>query len=583
MADMGKSVFHAQWGELPPHFVGRERERDSILRALLRDRQAPVVVGRRGVGKTCLIRLVEKELKKEGWVVEPQPWSMPREITLNPVAGAVAILDAAQTYARKVSPEEDEARSIGFRVDEDDEGPTSDPNDAGNLVRCFTPPEVKNLLESMSATDLGRFVSSELAGAVTPEDDGVTGLVVILDEFQMFAAGSGVGPIDAVARIIAECRELNLACRFILAGMPIAASIMAEKLGGASDLMHVVRLEHLTEDETRSAIAVPLKEEGIEYEAELIDRIYRDTDGHPKLVQFYAQGVLDLCKEGGRYTVGQYLKVAAEIEHRFFTQSYHELETMPDRRFDALWGVSRAIQWKAEREHLSPEEMLVQPSEVRQFLDVDPGALHHQLEELMAPGSEYVYKAGRAQYGLLKPLLWKRVLRLRGEEGLRKAFEGKVAKKMDPEAFTDPTKAKLWLKRFIAAQTKNSQRVWVVDEYWESSCVGDYLHEVDDRTDIYLVTKFSPQERKAKLIRAELENLRGARNGRVFLKYFEGKLPIKARLMLFSESVGIHSSQSFAHLGQRDCVVTRMAEDAVRVILERMKGPAFTWEEIESR
>ena len=584
MAESSRSVFNSQWGELPPHFVGRSEERRRVLDAILRDRRAAVVVGRRGVGKTCLIRLVESDLKSTGWIVEPQPWAgMPPVGTLDPIAGAQAILEAAQTYARKVSVEE-EPRRIGFRVEGAEAASAENAgadDDGGNLVRTFTPPEVKEFLSSMSTVELGSFVSAAIANSVTPTDDGVKGLVVILDEFQMFASGTGTRPIDAVARIIAECRELDLACRFILAGMPIGASVLAEKMGGASDLMHVVQLGHLSEKEAESAISVPLGREGIEFEQELIERIYSDTDGHPKLVQFYAQSILDLCKEGARYTLGQYLEVCSEIEGRFFALQYYGLESMPDRRFDALWGMSRAIHWKAERDHKNPEVVLVKPAEVLQFIDMDPRALSQQLEALMSPGSEYVYKAGRAQYGLLRALLWKRVLRIRGEEELRKAFKGKAAKKIDPENFRDPTRAKVWLKKFIAAESKNSQRVWVVDEYWEPSCVGDYLHEVDDNTDIYLVTRFNPQERKAKLIVQELRNFAGARSGKVFLKHFEAKLPIKARLMIFSESVGILSSQSFAHLGQRDCLVTRMTEDDVRAVLERMKGPAYKWEDMK--
>ncbi|MBU1914137.1 MAG: hypothetical protein KJ563_02955, partial [Candidatus Thermoplasmatota archaeon] len=286
------------------------------------------------------------------------------------------------------------------------------------------------------------------------------------------------------------------------------------------------------------------------------------------------QSLLDLCREGEVYTLAQYLEVAGDIEQRYFDEHYSEIEQLPDKRLDALWGIARAVEWKAGEKQISPELACVNPRDIRQFLEMKSSDLQHQIDTLKEPGSEYVYQAARATYGLLRPLLWKRLLRLKGEKAALEAFDYKPMKEMGPENFDDPTKARMWLKEFIAEGTRHSQSIWAYDEYWRESCVKDFLEAADRRADIFLVTRFEEQKLEGRKIRQALQALRYAREGRILLKNYEGPsnvVPIKGRLILIGESIGIHSSQSFAEVGKRECIVNRMSQAQIRNYLEALR------------
>ena len=248
-----------------------------------------------------------------------------------------------------------------------------------------------------------------------------------------------------------------------------------------------------------------------------------------------------------------------------------------------LWAIARTVEWKAAQEKTSPELALVKPREIRQFLDIDKGNLQHYLKELMAPGAEYVYKARRGEYGLLKPLMWKLLLQVRGDMATGKAFEGQRDLEIPAGSLDNETKATIALKNYILQATRNSQQVWIVDEYWRSSCVSDYLHLVDLQADVYLLTRFERQRSDGRKTFDELRKLRGARSGRVFIANLEGAssaFPVKGRYIIVGDSHGIESSHSFADIGRRPCTVSKLTTPQIRLILGNIERFRSRMEEI---
>ena len=309
-------IFNPDWGGRPPHFAGRREELRSLLEAVQRGR-APLIVGRRGVGKTCLIRKAEDRLVAEGWIVQPRPWAVHRSLTMSAVEAAGVLIRAAQTYVLKTSDDVPSVRRIGFVQPDGPDEETSDENNEDTELPAFAamaPLELRESLSAMGADELASEVSAFLEQTVgSGGQRGKKGLVVILDEFQMFAGSEQTSPIDLLVGVITRCKEMGVACRFVLAGMPIAKSFVTAALGGAVSRVSMIEVGHLSREEAIDAIQTPLSVAGIRFEAELVDRIITDTAAHPRLLQFFSQGVLDLCPESESYSAGHYEIIAPKI------------------------------------------------------------------------------------------------------------------------------------------------------------------------------------------------------------------------------------------------------------------------------
>jgi len=585
-ASRNEPIFNPDWGGRPPHFVGRQEELRVLLNAVQRGR-APLIVGRRGVGKTCLIRKAEERLTDDGWVVQPRPWAVHRSLSIGAAEAAGVLIRAAQTYAFKTSEEVPTPKQIGFvgPGSPDDTEPENDNEDRElPAFAAMAPAELRESLAAMGTDELASEVSVFLEQTVgAGGHGGKKGLVVILDEFQMFAGSEQTSPIDLLVGVITRCKEMGVACRFILAGMPIAKSFITSALGGAVSQVSMIEIGHLSREEAVDAIQTPLSAAGISFEPELIDRIIDDTAAHPKLVQFFSQGVLDLCPESESYSAGHYEVIAPRIEELFWEESYPDIDSLPTQKAEVLWAMARAVEWKAAKEKISPELAVVRPKEIRQFLDIDRGNLRYYLTELMAPGAEYVYKARRGDYGLLKPLMWKLLLQMRVDVAAGLAFEGQRNLEIPADSLDNETKATIALKNYIVQATKNSQQVWIVDEYWKASCVSDYLHLVDSRADIYLLTRFERQRPDGRKTFDELRKLRAARAGGISIANLEGPssaFPVKGRYIIIGDSHGIESSHSFADIGKRACTVSKLTTQQIRLILSKIEGLRGRMEDI---
>jgi hypothetical protein len=567
-----KQIFNSSWGTLPPHFVGRLQEISDIKQMTMNGQTVPLLVGRRGVGKTCLIRKVLEELEREGWIVEPPDWATTPDRSMTPSEAATLIIDAAISYKRKVTPpthHDQSPRPIGFLNDNENPEISEDTESFSD----FAPTDLCKQLEEMGTRRAGRFVSELLKKIVVPTPTHC-GLLVIIDELHMQGVDSTESPIGMLAQIISQCREHQIPVRFILAGMPLAAVHLEKCLGGGIDLIHTIKVGHFTLAETQEAISRPLAAVNKKFDELLIQRIHVDTDGHPKLVQFFAQSMISLCRDVDIYSLAQYREIASKIEELYYRKHYHEVLNLPEKRLDALWAMARASEWRAEHDHKSPEQICVSPRDIMQFSSIQPSYLDRQLGILMEPGGDYIYKADRALYGFLKPLLWKYLLRWRGEQALVSTFGSTSKFEIDPHNFDNPAKARVQLKHFITEATRTSQRVWIIDEYLKEQCVTAYLEAVCSFTDIYLVTRLEPYGPNWNRFKQALAELRAARKGRIKIANFEGissGFPVKGRFIICSHDTGIESSQSFADIGERLSTVSMLSRQQISVLLDTLE------------
>jgi len=564
-------IFHHGWGALPPHFAGRRKERDKILRMISSGSSVPLLIGRRGVGKTCLIKNIIREVTEEGWIVLPKVWATAGDKSMTAPQAANLIMSCAVTYHRLTSPPiQVVPAEIGF------DRPNHLPESNTDLSSSMLSPmlyslELTRMFEDSGARGVADVVSQALQYLVT-QSNTHKGLIIVLDEFHLYGAKNEYSPINMIAHIITFCRELGIPCRFILAGMPIAQVILEKHLGGGIDLINSIYIDHLSFSETIEAIELPLKQAGVTFDKALLERIYQDTTGHPKLVQYFSQSVIDLCRRGDIYTIDQYREVQRKIEDNFFESTYQNVISIPPVRLEVLRACARASVWRAEEDNHATETCLFSPKDILLFINQSASRLNEDLRILMLPGNEYIYKADRGKYGFLKPLLWKYLLRLKGEEVLIDAFPSGRQQPIGPKTFKSVPEARIWLKKYISDSSEYSQRIYIIDEYWSSECVDLYLESVNSHTSIYIFSHFNSPGKEYILTKNKLTALRKARKGRVFWFDQSGGSHsiffIKGRYILCVNGLGIQSSESFKDIGNRPGTVSILTNEQHLDIME---------------
>ena len=253
---MDDNPFRPGFGISPPMLAGRDAllaEWHEVLElGAWSPFRAALVTGMRGVGKTVLLNAVEDAARERGWTVV--------HATLH--AGLVDELerDRLPALLQHVDPEAYGRELTGLTL----------PQLGGATTQVVPRYPREPRLESM----LERLV--ELAEARG------SGVLVSLDEV-------AVPSLEALRRIAIAVQHLMREDRrvaIVAAGVPasIAAALDADGLTFFRRAQQV-RLDSLTLDESRSAIAVPVREHGRSIDDAVVDLAARASEGYPFLLQ----------------------------------------------------------------------------------------------------------------------------------------------------------------------------------------------------------------------------------------------------------------------------------------------------------
>jgi len=263
-------------GYQPPALVGRKQLIDSVGVAILRTRnglqaKSQLLIGLRGVGKTVLLdhlranaedtgaetlRIEASEKKSLPALLAPQLRQALLRLSRNEKAKDLAqrALRGLAGFAKALKVKYGDIE-VGFDLE-----PETGLADNGDLEH-----DLQALLEA--------------AGQAAAK--GGTVLAIFIDELQYVPEGELAALIISLHR----CAQRKQPVIMVGAGLPQLRGHMGDAKSYAERLFEFPEIGPLNEEDAKAAIALPVKAQGAQVEAEALDRIYAETKGYPYFVQ----------------------------------------------------------------------------------------------------------------------------------------------------------------------------------------------------------------------------------------------------------------------------------------------------------
>jgi len=266
-------------GRPPAALVGRDKQREawgvSLKRVEAGRTAQPVVLyGLRGVGKTVLLSRFSKTAQGRNWIVAQveagagkslrealgEALHAPLADLARPAAGRRLLKGLKTALSFKASYDSTGAWNFGLDLAESAGGGA----DTGMLE-----------------TDLAKLIH-DLAEAA--EEEGV-GLAILIDEAQDLTPAE-LTAVCSAAHVVGQNGWPSL---FALAGLPSLPRVLAEAKSYAERLFDFERIEHLTKDLAREALAKPAATEGVAWDEDALAYVVQETFGYPYFLQQFGQ------------------------------------------------------------------------------------------------------------------------------------------------------------------------------------------------------------------------------------------------------------------------------------------------------
>ncbi len=274
-------------GQRPPELAGRDSELRQFAITLERvahgrPERSLVLSGLRGVGKTVLLNALRSLAIQRAWgtgKLEARPDHSLRIPVAQAIHGAVRDLGHRHRDHDRVGEVTGVLKAFALRTQLADrtghrwQPPTDVPAARGradsgdlevDLLELFT--EVASL-----AGDLG------------------VGVAVFVDEMQDVASAE-------LSALCAACHELSQQGAPLIvvgAGLPHLPVALSAARSYAERLFHYREVDRLPRPEVDRALLIPAGTEGVGYDDDALDALYRLTDGYPYFVQAYGKVTWD--------------------------------------------------------------------------------------------------------------------------------------------------------------------------------------------------------------------------------------------------------------------------------------------------
>lgn len=317
-------------GSHPPELAGREelRERASIaLRRVQLGRAAKsiLLIGLRGVGKTVLLDQLRSDAEANGiqtlWVEAPEDRSLPA-ILAPQLRRALLRLSrneqAKELAKRALSGLAGFARALKVKFQDIEVGLDFEPEpglaDNGDLEL-----DLQDLFEAAGRAAEG----------------GKTALALFVDELQYVEEEELAALIAAMHRTARRRLPLVLAG----AGLPQLRGRMGNAKSYAERLFDFPEIGPLTDEEARIAIAKPAQDEGVEIDAEALNRIVLNTRGYPYFLQEWGKHSWDAADESPisvEDVDAASITAVAALDESFFRVRFDRLTPLEKRYLRAM-------------------------------------------------------------------------------------------------------------------------------------------------------------------------------------------------------------------------------------------------------
>ena len=317
-------------GTPPPELAGREELLETVRVALARIRlgrpsKSILMVGLRGVGKTVLLDRMRDDAESAAMhtlrVEAPENRSLPAILapqlrqTLLRLSRNAKAKDLAQRALRGLAGF---AKSLKVKFDDIEVGFDFEPEpglaDNGDLEH-----DLQALLEA--------------AGAAAQQADSA--LAIFVDELQYVEEEQLAALITALHRTA----QRKLPVVLVGAGLPQLRGRMGRAKSYAERLFDFPEIGPLSPEAARQALAIPAREQQVEFTDDALDRIQKETQGYPYFVQEWGKHTWDVATASpitlSDVTTASISAVAA-LDESFFRVRFDRLTPAEKRYLRAM-------------------------------------------------------------------------------------------------------------------------------------------------------------------------------------------------------------------------------------------------------
>jgi hypothetical protein len=280
-------------GQRPPELAGRDRELEQFGVTLERvatgrpDRSM-VLSGLRGVGKTVLLNALRSQAVQRAWgtgKVEARPDQSLRLPLAQAVHAAVRELGHRHRDPDRVAEVTGVVKAFALRTGLEDRRSGR----SSGRPRWTPPADVPAARGRADSGDLELDVVELFGDVASLAADLGVGIALFVDEMQDVA-----GPdLAALCGAGHEISQQGAPLLLVGAGLPHLPVALAASKSYAERLFRYLRVDRLPRPMAERAWTLPAAEEGVEYDADALDELYRLTDGYPYFVQAYGKVTWD--------------------------------------------------------------------------------------------------------------------------------------------------------------------------------------------------------------------------------------------------------------------------------------------------
>ncbi len=276
-------------GQRPPELAGRDRELEQFeitleRSAVGRPERSMILFGLRGVGKTVLLNALRSQAGKRAWgtgKIEARPEQSIRIPIAQAMHAAVRELSHRHRDPERVDHLAGVLKAFALRTGlEDRRG-----------VRWAPPIEVTATKGRADSGDLELDLIELFTDAAALAGDLGVGVALFIDEMQDIP-----GPeLAALCGASHEISQQGAPLLIVGAGLPHLPVALAASKSYAERLFRYIAVDRLPREMADRAWTVPASGEGMDFEPEALDELYRLTDGYPYFVQAYGKVTWDVA------------------------------------------------------------------------------------------------------------------------------------------------------------------------------------------------------------------------------------------------------------------------------------------------
>jgi hypothetical protein len=274
-------------GQRPPELAGRDRELEQFEVTLERvaagrPERSMVLSGLRGVGKTVLLNALRGQAVRRAWgtgKIEARPDQSIRIPIAQAVHAAVREVAHRHRGPERVDEVAGVLKSFALRTSVDDR----------KGMRWTPPTDVTAAKGRADSGDLELDLVELFTDVATLAGDLGVGVALFVDEMQDIST-------PELAALCGACHEISQQSAPLVvvgAGLPHLPVALAASKSYAERLFRYASVDRLPREMADRAWRLPAAEEGVDFEDDALDELYRLTDGYPYFVQAYGKVTWD--------------------------------------------------------------------------------------------------------------------------------------------------------------------------------------------------------------------------------------------------------------------------------------------------